>query len=116
MAAGFSNVSGSNASSLGLAVGAETYFGNNGYSLRMDGLDPGFNDNLRDRAVVVHDGDYATQDFVDTYGYLGRSNGCWVVDPLVSEDLVDLLADGTLMYTWAPEPDFLSDSAWLQGF
>jgi hypothetical protein len=115
-AAGFSNVPGSNASSLGLAVGAETYYGNNGYSLRMDGLDPGFNDNIRDRAVVVHDGDYATQDFVDANGYLGRSNGCWVVDPLVSEDLIDLLANGTLLYTWAPEPDLLADSVWLQGF
>jgi hypothetical protein len=116
MAANFSNVSGSLASSLGLAVGAETYYGTHGYSLRMDGLDPGFNDNIRDRAVVVHNADYATQDFVDDNGYLGRSNGCWVVDPDASDDLVDLLAEGALLFTWAPEPDFLADSVWLRGF
>lgn len=116
MAAGFSNVSGSNASSLGLAIGAETYYGNHGYSLRMDGLDPGFNDNIRDRAVVVHNADYATQQFVNDNGYLGRSNGCWVVDPAISDDVVDFLAEGTLQFTWAPEPDFLADSRWLRGF
>lgn len=116
MASTFSNVSGSNASSLGLSVGAETYSGTHGYSLRMDGLDPGFNDAIRDRAVVVHNADYATQAFVNDNGYLGRSNGCWVFDPAISADVIDLLAGGTLMFSWAPAADFLRDSVWLDGF
>ncbi|MCP5916770.1 murein L,D-transpeptidase catalytic domain family protein, partial [Klebsiella pneumoniae] len=34
----FSNTSGSNASSLGYYITAETYNGSNGYSLRLDGM------------------------------------------------------------------------------
>lgn len=112
----FSNVSGSNASSLGLARAAETYWGSNGYSLRLDGLDPGFNDNVRDRAIVIHAADYATQAFVDDYGYLGRSQGCPAVDPAVHEDLIDTLTGGALLFSYYPDPAFVAGSDWLQGF
>ncbi|RLB55460.1 MAG: hypothetical protein DRI90_19435, partial [Deltaproteobacteria bacterium] len=59
-AVSFSNVSGSHQSSLGLMQGAETYTGSFGYSMRMDGLEPGYNDNVRSRAIVVHPWDGST--------------------------------------------------------
>ena len=46
--------SGSHASSLGLFLTRETYQGRNGYSLRMDGLEPGVNDAALERAIVMH--------------------------------------------------------------
>ena len=43
----FSNADGTHMSSLGLFVTLDSYVGNNGYSLRLDGLDPGLNDHAR---------------------------------------------------------------------
>jgi hypothetical protein len=54
----FSNREGSYQSSLGLFRTQESYEGTHGYSLRMDGLEPGFNDLARDRAIVIHAADY----------------------------------------------------------
>jgi hypothetical protein len=112
----FSNVSGSHASSLGLIRAAETYWGDNGYSLRLDGLESGFNDNVRERAIVIHSADYATQDFVDEYGYLGRSQGCPALDPLVSDALIDTLTDGALLFAYYPDPEWVGASTYLAGF
>ncbi|MBW8824081.1 MAG: murein L,D-transpeptidase catalytic domain family protein [Xanthomonadales bacterium] len=50
----FSNQDNSHQTSLGLFLTAETYIGNNGYSLKLDGVDRGFNDNARSRAIVMH--------------------------------------------------------------
>ena len=50
----FSNGDGSHQTSLGLFRTADTYVGTNGYSLRLDGLEPGVNDRARERAIVMH--------------------------------------------------------------
>lgn len=109
----FSNERGSNATSLGAYVGAETYHGKHGRSLRLDGLEPGFNDRARERAVVVHGADYATRGFADKVGRLGRSFGCPSVDPAISDEVIDLLRDGTLLVAWHPEASWHEDSELL---
>ncbi len=109
----FSNTEGSHQSSLGLMRTAETYEGSNGYSLRLDGLESNINDNVRDRAIVVHGADYATQDFIDSYGYLGRSWGCPAIDDTISSSLIDDVSGGSLYWTYYPDDDFLADSAYL---
>lgn len=108
-----SNVSGSHASSVGLVRAAETYWGSNGYSLRLDGLEPGYNDNDRSRAIVVHGADYATQSFVDDNGYLGRSWGCPAVDPAVHEQLIDALAEGRLLLKYFDDSSWLDNSTYV---
>src|SRR5690606_40142215 len=55
---------------------AETYVGGNGYSLRMDGLEPGFNDRARERLIVMHGADYVDPRQALQQGRLGRSFGC----------------------------------------
>ena len=110
----FSNTSGSNMSSIGLAVGAETYYGSHGYSLRLDGLEAGYNSNDRSRAIVMHNADYATQDFVDDYGYLGRSNGCPAIDPAISDGVIDALSEGGGLFKYYPDSGWLSGSTYLQ--
>lgn len=89
----FSNVPGSNCSSLGFARTAETYQGKHGFSLRLDGLSD-TNSNLRPRAVVVHGADYVHDKSV----IQGRSNGC----PATSMDnrtrVINLIKGGSLMY------------------
>jgi len=108
-----SNLEGSHASSVGLVLTAETYNGSNGYSLRLDGLEVGFNHNDRDRAIVVHGADYATQSFVDDYGYLGRSWGCPAVDPVVTGQLIDTLAGGRLLLKYFDDQGWLSSSVYV---
>ena len=72
----FSNADGSHQTSLGLFRTADTYVGGNGYSLRLDGLEAGFNDRARERAIVMHGAPYVSDNNVRTVGRLGRSHGC----------------------------------------
>ena len=59
----FSNEPETHRTSLGLFVTDDTYVGKNGYSLRLDGLDRGFNDRARDRAIVMHGAPYVSEQF-----------------------------------------------------
>jgi hypothetical protein len=113
MADSFSNVSGSNQSSLGLCLTAETYQGTHGYSLRIDGLEDS-NANVRDRAIVVHGADYCEDDFVEQNGYLGRSSGCLAVAQSRSAALIDIIRDGTLLWAYYPDPEWLAASPFLR--
>ncbi len=107
MVAQMSNTTGSHMSSVGLMRTAETYYGSWGYSMRMDGLEPGHNDLVRPRAIVVHPADYATPAFVAQNGYLGRSWGCPAVDPAISADLIDTIKNGSLFLS------YFDDSSWM---
>ena len=84
--------------------------------MRIDGLEPGFNDRVRERYIVMHPGDYSTQEFVDDYGYLGRSWGCTVIDPVISTDLIQTLSEGSLMWSYYPQEEWLTESWYLEGF
>jgi hypothetical protein len=109
----FSNVSMSLMSSLGLMTTAETYYGKNGYSLRLDGHEPSFNDQARPRAIVIHGADYATPAFVSRIGRLGRSWGCPALDPAVSRQVIDTIKDGSVVFGYYPDQDYLTKSAFF---
>lgn len=113
LAHAFSNVAGSLQSSLGLFRTAETYRGRHGYSLRLDGLEPGVNDRARDRALVVHGADYATPAFVAEHGRLGRSWGCPALDPRVHRAVIDAIRGGTAVFAYYPDADWLASSPYL---
>ncbi len=76
MATRFSDVMESRESSIGLFRTADTYVGHNGYSLRLDGLEPGFNSHARERAIVMHGARYVDPAVAKANGRLGRSWGC----------------------------------------
>lgn len=110
----FSNRDGSFQSSLGLFLTAESYVGQHGYSLRLDGLEPGVNDNARERDIVVHGADYVDPDIVNQLGgRLGRSLGCPAVRPEVAQMVVDNLKEGQFIFSWYPDPKWLRSSAYL---
>lgn len=113
MAASMSNIEGTHASSLGLMRTAETYTGSKGYSLRLDGLESGYNDAVRPRAIVFHGATYATQSFVNSAGYLGRSWGCPAVDPAVTTPLIDTIKNGSLYFSNFSDPGWLNSSSYL---
>ena len=109
----FSNSEGSHQSSLGLFRTQESYQGTHGYSLRMDGLEPGFNDQARDRAIVIHAADYVSPLWSKREGRIGRSQGCPAVRPQVARQVVDKLKDGQFMFSWYPDQRWLKSSAYL---
>ena len=103
----FSNEDGSHATSLGLFRTAETYQGGNGYSLRLDGLDAGFNDRARSRAIVMHGAWYVNPDLIRTQGRLGRSQGCPALRQQVAKVVIDTLKQRQLLFSYAEDAAFL---------
>lgn len=107
----FSNIEGSHQSSIGLFRTQESYFGRHGYSLRMDGLEPGFNDLARQRAIVIHPADYVDPSWIQQHGRIGRSHGCPAVRPEVASMVVDSLKGGQFMFSWYPDDHWLTTSS-----
>lgn len=100
MATSFSNRPESNMSSVGLFKTAEAYEGHNGYSLRLDGLQPGINDRARERAIVIHGAPYVNPTAARLQGYLGRSLGCPAVRPEIVHALIDAVKGGGLLFAY----------------
>lgn len=92
----FSNVPGSNASSLGVYRGMETYVGKHGTSLRLDGLSAS-NSNVRSRDIVIHGAEYVSFDVVKQTGRVGRSEGCFALDPNSVQEVITALKGGSLI-------------------
>lgn len=93
----FSNVEGSNATSRGAYVTYEWYKGKYGTSIRLGGLDP-TNSNALPRLIVAHAADYARASHVERWGRLGRSNGCFAMDPDDFNQALWKLSGGRLIY------------------
>lgn len=110
----FSNQPESFQSSLGFYKTAETYQGKHGYSLRLDGLEKGFNDQARNRAIVIHGADYANEQFAKNTGRLGRSLGCPALPPALSSKIIDLIKDGSLLFIYGNDVTYLQQSYLLQ--
>lgn len=102
MATSFSNEDGSLMTSLGAFVTGTTYIGRNGYSLRLEGMDPGLNDRAESRSIVMHGAPYVSEQFAMKVGRLGRSHGCPAVRADVARTLIDQIKAGTLLYAWHP--------------
>ncbi len=109
----FSNTPNSFQSSLGFYVTAETYYGKNGLSLFIDGMEEGFNSKARERYVVVHGADYATQDFINRAGRLGRSYGCPAVPTKVSKEIINKIKGQSVLFIYHPNKDYLENSKYL---
>lgn len=110
----FSNRESSHQSSLGLFATAETYNGGNGYSLRMDGLEPGVNDQARNRAIVMHGAPYVNPVQALQQGRLGRSFGCPAVRPAIANAMIDTLKQGQLVFAYYPDRQWLANSRFFR--
>jgi hypothetical protein len=109
----FSNAPDTHRTSIGLFVTDDTYVGRNGYSLRLNGLDEGFNDRARERAIVMHGAPYVSASFVKTQGRLGRSWGCPALSEGVARDVIDTVKGGGLVFSYYPDQDWLNSSRYL---
>jgi hypothetical protein len=106
----FSNSVDSHKSSLGFYVTRNTYRGEHGLSLKLDGLDEGFNDNAAARAIVVHGANYIGSDALK-----GRSWGCPAVASKLSKKVIQTIKDGSVLFIYYPATSYLSNSRILNG-
>lgn len=108
MANRFSNTNESHQSSLGFYLADDVYVGKHGRSLRLDGLDEGFNSRARDRGIVVHAADYVGQSAIDQMGRLGRSFGCPAVSPEVIGQVISAIKGKTVFFINGNNPSYSS--------
>jgi len=113
MATRFSDAAESRESSLGLFRTSDTYVGHNGYSLRLEGLEPGFNGNARERAIVIHGAAYVDAHVAATNGRIGRSWGCPALRQAVAKQVIDTIRDGGVIFSYYPDPAWLKASKFL---
>jgi hypothetical protein len=106
----FSNKSESYQSSLGFYLTGETYTGKHGLSLKIDGLEYGINNNARQRAVVIHGADYASEKFVKANGRLGRSQGCPAVPYAVHKTLIETIKGKSCLFIYHPSRSYVEKS------
>lgn len=105
----FSDTPESNMSSLGLFKVLNTYSGDHGTALRLEGLEPERNSNAFVRDIVLHSADYVSVHYillnlVTLQGpRIGRSNGCFVVSREKIGEVAEKLGSGGFVYAWAKE-------------
>lgn len=110
----FSNTHGSHQSSIGVFTTGETYRGAYGYSLRIDGREPGFNDQARRRAIVIHGAPYASESYAKRMGRLGLSWGCPAVDTRIAGKLIDIIKNGSMIFAYYPHSKWINSSSFLK--
>lgn len=113
-ATSFSNRHGSYQSSLGFYTTENTYYGGNGYSLVLEGLEKGINDQAKARAVVIHGADYCSQAVINSTGRLGRSYGCPALPREVTKPIIDTIKNGSMVFIYAEDKNYLNASKILK--
>lgn len=109
----FSNNENSHQSSIGFFITQDTYMGDNGYSLKLQGLDANFNNNAYDRAIVIHGADYVSDAFIRNNQRLGRSWGCPAVPRNLATPIIDKIKGETCFFAYFPNQKYLASSKWL---
>ena len=106
----FSNTPSSYKSSLGLYLTLGTYIGEHGYSLRLDGLEKGINDNANSRDIVIHAADYVNESFIRSLGYIGRSWGCPALPEKLHKPIIDKIKNGSCLFIFSTNNAYLQNS------
>ena len=111
----FSNKPESLQSSLGFYITSGTYTGEHGLSLRINGVDPGYNDKALLRTIVIHGAAYVDAARAKAGGFMGRSWGCPAVPKKESADIITTIKNGTCLFIYHPGKAYLLGSKILNG-
>lgn len=112
-ATNFSNTENSHQSSIGFYVTGQTYVGEHGTSLRLNGMDNGYNSAALDRGIVVHGAEYVCKEFIGGNQRLGRSWGCPAVSQKLAPGVINTLKEGTCLFLYYPQKAYLKTAYWL---
>lgn len=113
MATRFSNRIDSHQSSLGFYVTGNTYNGKNGYSLKLDGMEGGINDNALARAIVVHGSAYVNEKIASAKGFIGRSFGCPAVPSKLAKAIINTIRNGSCLFIYGNDARYIAMSKFL---
>ncbi|MES1218806.1 MAG: murein L,D-transpeptidase catalytic domain family protein, partial [Bacteroidota bacterium] len=111
----FSNRPSSYKSSIGFYLTGSPYEGSNGYSLKLNGLEKGFNNNAARRAIVLHGAGYVCDEYINGQGYIGRSEGCPAVPLQFAKDIINTIKDGSCLFIYHSDKIYRQHSAILRG-
>jgi len=106
----FSNKMESCKSSLGFYITQKTYTGINGMSLRIEGVDKGFNDNAARRAIVIHGATYVSQRILRKYGVMGTTFGCPAIPSEMTTQIIPVVKNGSCFYIYYPSKKYMAHS------
>jgi hypothetical protein len=110
----FSNAHQSFKSSIGFFATGNTYQGKHGYSMQLNGLEKGFNDNALSRGIVMHAAAYVNEKVVQSQGYLGRSLGCPAVPENLHTSIIKIIANGSCFFIYGKDEQYLTHSAFAK--
>ncbi|MGB1038124.1 MAG: murein L,D-transpeptidase catalytic domain family protein [Bacteroidia bacterium] len=111
----FSNRHSSHRSSLGFYTTGGLYYGRKNLSLKLNGLEKGYNSNAFARGVVIHGANYISESIVNRNERIGRSFGCPAVSQKANKKLVNTIKGGNCLFIYYPSPDYLAKSEILNG-
>lgn len=106
----FSNRRNSYMSSLGFYLTGEPFIGQHGYSLRLEGIEKGWNDNAFHRSIIMHPADYVSEDHIRQWGFLGRSEGCPAIPTELDRPIIDSIRGGSCLFIYSPNNKYLHRS------
>lgn len=109
----FSNQISSHKTSIGVMKTGRTYRGHSGLSLQLHGLEKDFNSNVFKRHVVIHGTKYVSDNIARARGKIGKSFGCPAVDYKVHKQLINKIANGSLVFAYYPMKSWLQKSEYL---
>jgi hypothetical protein len=111
----FSNRPESLQSSLGFYITQSTYTGAHGLSLKLLGVDRGYNDKALQRNIVIHGAAYVGENWLHNQPYLGRSWGCPALAQKESAEIITTIKNGTCLFIYHPSGNYLKSSKVLNG-
>lgn len=114
-ATSFSNKPESHKSSLGFYLTRNTYMGQHGLSLVLDGLEEGINNNAASRRIVVHGANYVSSRHLQSNPFTGRSHGCPAVSSKLSKNIIQTIKEGSVLFIYYPATSYLNKSRILNG-
>ena len=110
MATRFSNRNNSLMSSLGFYLTGDSFIGQHGYSLHLEGIERGWNDHVHQRSIIMHPAGYVSEDHIRQWGYLGRSEGCPAIPQELDQPIIDEIKGGSCLFIYAPNERYLHRS------
>jgi hypothetical protein len=89
--------------------------GQHGLSLKINGIERGFNDRALSRRIVVHGSEYVGDNFLENYNMSGRSYGCPAVPSGEIDEVINTIKEGSCLFIYYPSKKYLTRSKILNG-